>query len=198
MLLLKVYIYISSIRVGSLIRGLRFRNLHPGWNLREIHHFPEKNSLKSKHAICETFWAKTGLFLLFLYFFHFFVFFLCLSYVSYFLLFFLSFSYVLLFSFILWHLIFYLLFSNFLLFVFIIIYFLAPLIRCPLIRLPILIEEHTSSIPVSLPFVFGRTNKNRLDIHISIEKVFELPETSTEVRPLFQTPPHQVSFRNNS
>ena len=28
MLLLKVYI--SSIRVGSLIRGLRFRNLHPG------------------------------------------------------------------------------------------------------------------------------------------------------------------------
>ena len=48
----------------------------------------------------------------------------------------------------------------------------------------------------SIPSVFslGRTNKNRLDIHISIEKVFELPATSTEVWPLFRTPPHQVLY----
>ena len=114
----------SSSRVGSLIRGLLFRNWHTGWNLTTI-------------------WDN------FYYFFFFFFFFFLILF-SCFVTILLSFSpFLCYFSFfpmfcycpLFFDIRFIIFYSRKLLcflFVFIIISFLTPLIRCPLIGLPIL------------------------------------------------------------
>ncbi len=86
------------MRVGSLIRGLLFRNLHTGWNLREIHHVLEnivkkcnlRNLLGQNWTICFLIW--------FLIFFDWFLFcsycLLCFPIFGYFSLFFRMFCYL--------------------------------------------------------------------------------------------------------
>ena len=146
----------SIKRVGGLIRGLLFRNLHTGWNLTEIYHFPGKKIVQ-KCSLRDLLVQNR---MMFFYLYVLCMCFLIVVYCFYVVLSFVSFSYSICsycFSDCLLCYLLFPMFCNFPVFcdiwVFmlyscklyslclIISYFLTPLIRCPLIRLPILTKD---------------------------------------------------------